>query len=403
MKQLTLCILTLFFGFSAAFAQPFYHQSKHNHYTSYSPYLQDENGEHFWLNLEFAPGSQEDKKMIENRLNNKLKTISKTSLNSKGEKNYTYTHTFNEMGRITQTQRYFHKKDKYATTILTYLNDSIIKGIETINYKGKKNTYDYSYIEHDGKFLLTSVIITKNGTVKEKLIIQRNQKGKILSRKEFYGKDLKKTSETRNEYNSSGDIIKTSFYFKEKLESVYNYDCNPEGKKEIDKKVEVSDVCKWTEERNDGSYIVYSRSTSEKKNYLNVYEYRSDSTLFCLKRFLNDSLLVVHNTFQKNASINISYSDKQKMTWSSLNIYDDNHNLLQRKYESHSFLNNYSYLTINEYKNNNVVKTISSRKGHKASVWTYEYNDKGLKVNSSLKIGGKSKKNNSYLFEYSFY
>jgi len=403
MKQLTLCILTLFFGYSAATAQPYYNNSKHSHYNSYSPYLQDENGEHFWLGIEFQPGSQETQKIIENRLKNKLKTISKTLVNTKGEKSYTYTYSFNELGRLTQIQKYSHKKEKYATTILTYLNDSIIKGIETINYKGEKDTYDYSYIEHDGKFLLTAVKVTKKGEVKEKLIIQRNEFGKITSRKQFYGNNLKKTSETRNEYNSSGEILKTSYYYKEKLESVYNYDCNPEGKKEVDKKVKVSDVCKWTEESNDGSYIVYSRSTSEKKNYLNVHEYRSDSTLFCYKRFLNDSILVNHNTFQKNVSINISYSDKQKVTWTSLSIYDDNHNLIQSRYESHSFLNNYNYLTVNEYENNKVIKTISSRNGYKASEWIYEYNDKGFKTSCSYKKGVKQKKNYSYSFEYTFY
>ena len=403
MKQLTLCILTLFFGYSVATAQSYYHNSKHSHYTSYSPYLQDENGEHFWLGIEFQPGSQETQKIIENRLKNKLKTISKTLVNTKGEKSYTYTYSFNELGRLTQTQRYSHKKDKYATTILTYLNDSVIKGIETINFKGEKNTYDYSYIEHDGKFLLTSVILTKKGEVKEKLIIQRNEFGKITSRKQFYGNNLKKTSETRNEYNSSGDILKTSYYYKDKLESVYNYDCNPEGKKEVDKKVKVSDVCKWTEARNDGTYIVYSRSKSEKKNYLNVHEYRSDSTLFCYKRFLNDSILVNHNTFQKNVSINTSYSDKQKVTWTSISVYDDNHNLIQRRYESHSFLNNYNYLTVNEYENNKVIKTISSRNGHKVSIWEYKYNAKGFKESTNYKKGTKSKNRNNYTFEYTFY
>ena len=401
MKQLTLCILTLFFGYETVNAQ--FDDSYRYRYSSYSPYLRDENGEHFWLKLEYAPGSQENKKTIERRLLNKFKSISKTYRNKKGEKSYTETHFYNELGRLIKIETYSHKKEKYAFKTVKYLNDSIISNVETINYKGEKDTYDYSYIEHDGKFLLTAAKVTKKGEVKEKLIIQHNEFGKITSRKQFYGNNLKKTRETINEYNSSGEILKTSYYYKEKLESVYNYDCNPEGKKEVDKNIKVSDICKWTEESNDGSYIVYSRSTSEKKNFLNVWMFSKDSLLISKKTFLNDSILVSSITNYDNYQVHNTYTKKQKFHSTYTTLYDDDHNLLEKKYGGYTFMNKYSYYIINEYKNNQLVQTKSMRNGEKVRERIYEYNDKGLKVSSSLKKGVKKKNNYSYSFEYTFY
>ncbi len=391
----------MFIGYTTVNAQ--YDNSFRYHFSSFSPYIQDENGDHFWLKLEYQPGSQENKKTIERRLTNKLKTISKSSHNKKGEKTITTTHHFNELGRIVKVETYYHKKEKSYSTTINYLNDSIISSVETQNFKGLKTIYTYTYLELNSKFLLTSAIINKKGAIKEKLIIERNELGKITSRKQFYGNNLKKTSETKHEYNGSGDLIKTSYFHNEKLKSVYNYDCNPEGKKIEDKKVNVSDVCKWTEERNDGTYIVYSRSTSEKKNYLNVWLYNKDSMVISNKRYLNDSILVSSFTNYENTQIQNTYTDKQKLKRSSYSIYDNEHNLLESKYAGYLFLNKYNHYTINEYQNNQLKVTRSMREGKKVSTWTYEYNDIGLRVSSSHKKGTKQMKNYTYTFEYSFY
>jgi hypothetical protein len=401
MKQLTLCLITLFFGYKTVNAQ--YDNSYRYRYSSYSPYLQDENGEHFWLNLEYAPGSQENKKTIEKRLSNKLKSISKTNHNKKGEKSFKTTHFYNELGRLIKIETYSHKKEKSAFTTINYLNDSIISSVETLNYKGEKAQYAYTYLELNNKFLLTSAINTKKGEVKEKLIITRNESGKITSRKQFYGKNLKKSSETKNEYNDSGDLIKTSYFHNGKLKSVYNYDCNPEGKKEVDKKVNVSDVCKWTEERNDGSYIIYSRSTSKNANYLNVWMFNKDSMLISNKKFLNDSILVSSIANYDNYHVNNSYTKKQKFKSTYTTLYDDEHNLLEQKYGGYTFMHKYSHYVINEYKNNQLIKTRSMGNGDKVSEWTYQYNDKGFKESATYKWGLKLKRKYNYTFEYTFY
>jgi len=404
MKQLTLCILTLFLGYKTTTAQLEIPRKDHRYHSPYSPSIRDENDNFLWFNVEFYPGSQENQKTIQRRLKDKLKTFSSINYDKKGNKESTRTFSYNELGRLTKIMTYSHKKEKSAYTLIDYLNDSIVKRVKGSSCNGFKRIYDYTYTyaSINGKNLLTSAIVTKKGKEQRKLVISYNEAGKVVSRKSFYGHNLKKIGETKSEYNETGDLIKTTHFYNNKIKSVYNYDCNAAGKKVEDKKVRVSDVCKWTEERNDGSFIMYSRSTSNKKNYLKVFEYSKDSTLVARQSFLNDSILVASYAKYDNTETKNYFTEKQKLRFSTTSIYNDEHQILEHTYvrtKGDKDMNK----TIYEYKNGNLTKCFFIYNNHKTWELNYEYNDKGLKTSCSYKKGVKQKKNYSYSYEYTFY
>ena len=400
MKKITLV------AFSILLSVTVFSQHHNFHFSMNHPVIHDENGEFIWFHPLELVSSVESKKTLDKRLANKLQTIQKTSYDRKGEKEYTSTHKFNELGRITSINSFKHKGDKTWTYQITYFNDSLINKVAVKNYKGDSIIYNYSYEEINGELYFKGSEQIKNGKIENSNTITRNEAGKPTSKLQLYDRNLKHSSETKSYYSEDNQLIKTEYYHDNKLESVYNYDCNAEGKKIENKKVESSDICKWTEERRDGSYINYSRSTNEKKNYLSVSLYDKDSAFVYWKKYLNDSILVESRNYYNDTKIDVyrRFNDKQKIIWSSKSIYDDNHNLLEHEFIIYGRKNTYISTKINTYNSEGLLASKTTYENHKKPYKTsYTYNSKGLIVSAIKKNGIKRQTKYKYTYAYTFF
>ena len=400
MKKITLV------AFSILLSVTVFSQHHNFHFSMNHPVIHDENGEFIWFHPLELVSSVESKKTLDKRLANKLQTIQKTSYDRKGEKEYTSTHKFNELGRITSINSFKHKGDKTWTYQITYFNDSLINKVAVKNYKGDSIIYNYSYEEINGELYFKGSEQIKNGKIENSNTITRNEAGKPTSKLQLYDRNLKHSSETKSYYSEDNQLIKTEYYHDNKLESVYNYDCDAEGKKIENKKVESSDICKWTEERRDGSYINYSRSTNEKKNYLSVSLYDKDSAFVYWKKYLNDSILVESRNYYNDTKIDVyrRFNDKQKIIWSSKSIYDDNHNLLEHEFINYGRKNSYISTKINTYNSEGLLASKTTYENHKKPYKTsYTYNSKGLIVSAIKKNGIKRQTKYKYTYAYTFF
>ena len=378
-----------------------------NFYFSISdPRIKDEKGEHIWFYPLESVRSVEDKKVLEKRIANKMNSIQKTSYTKKGEKYLTITHTFNQLGRIVSTHYLQHKNNKTWSDKINYYNDSLINQVISKKYNGDTIVYNYSFEIIDGKLYYKGYETSKNQKIVRSKLITRNKAGKPTSKLQLYDRNLKHSSETKSYYSEDNQLIKTEYYHDNKLESVYNYDCNAEGKKIENKKVESSDICKWTEERRDGSYINYSRSTNEKKNYLSVSFYDKDSAFVYWKKYLNDSILVESRNYYNDTKIDVyrRFKDKQKIIWSSKSIYDDNHNLLEHEFINYGRKNTYISTKINTYNSEGLLASKTTYENHKKPYKTsYTYNSKGLIVSAIKKHGIKRQTKYKYTYAYTFF
>lgn len=400
MKKITLV------AFSILLSVTVFSQHHNFHFSMNHPVIHDENGEFIWFHPLELVSSVESKKTLDKRLANKLQTIQKTSYDRKGEKEYTSTHKFNELGRITSINSFKHKGDKTWTYQITYFNDSLINKVAVKNYKGDSIIYNYSYEEINGELYFKGSEQIKNGKIENSNTITRNEAGKPTSKLQLYDRNLKHSSETKSYYSEDNQLIKTEYYHDNELQSVYNYDCNAEGKKIENKKVESSDICKWTEDRGDGSYLKYSRSTNEKKNYLSVSLYDKDSSFVYYKRFLNDTILVSfqYNYNDKRTFIMRDFDEKQRMTWSEKKTYDNNHNLLEREYINYRRKNTYISTKINTYNSERLLVSKTTYVNHKKPYKTsYTYNSNGLIISAIEQHGVKKETKSKYTYAYTFF
>lgn len=384
----------------------FFAQRNEFHFSNGYPVFQDEKGEFIWFYPLESVRSVESKKTLDKRIADKLNTIQKTSYNKEGEKKFTTMHSFNKLGRLTGTEYFNHKKQTKRVTQIIYFNDSLIKEIKVISPKKDTTIYNYFYEEINGKLYFKGSERKNNNKIENSEVITRNKAGKIISNLQKFGHKLKHSSETKSYYSDDNQIVKSEYYFDNKLKSVYNYDCNAEGKKIEDKKVKSSDVCKWTEERSDGSYIMYTRTTEEKKNYLNISLFDKDSTFIYFKQYLNDSILVQSRNYYNDKKIWITrnFNDKQKMTWSYKNILDENNNILESENISYRRKNSTIRTEINTYNNNQLLESKTKYTNHKKPYKTsYTYNSKGFIISSSIKHGAKKPTISNLTYEYTFF
>lgn len=393
-------------AFSILLNSSLFSQTHNFHFSSSDPMIQDEKGEFIWFYPIESVNSVENRKVLEKRISNKMNSIQKTSYTKKGEKDLTVTHTFNQLGRIVSTHYLQHKNNKTWSDKINYFNDSLINQVVTKKYNGDTITYNYFYETIEGKLYYKGYETSKNQKIVRSKLITRNKAGKTTSNLQRFGHKLKHSSETKSYYSEDNQLVKTEYYYDNKLKSVYNYDCNAEGKKVEDKKIKTSDVCKWTEERRDGSYINYSRSTNEKKNYLSVSLYDKDSAFVYWKKYLNDSILVESRNYYHDTRIEVyrRFNDKQKLKNSYKYIYDENRNVLEYEYINYRRKHTYVQTKINSYNSDNLLETNTRYGNHKKPyTTTYSYNSKGLIVKAIQKHGVKKPTVSNLTYEYTFF
>src|SRR5574343_209584 len=244
-----------------------------------------------------------------------VKSVKCSVVDKKGEENHAYELTFNSKGKILTRQT-----DK-ASTRYEYLNDTLIKRIETINKKEVK-VVERSY---NDKNKLTFVQQTTNG----KLVYQ--------------------------EFLINGKVKKT-----------WTYECKEEGVRTDDKKSALESMCRYEEQSNDGSYILFFRQIKEGKEVLVKNYFSKDSIMYLSETFENDSIITHKTTFSKNEIHNIHYAKHNKVIYETIQKFNDQKQTLENAYlpkgklRSKTILNYNENGTISLYSNSNRKRVYST-------------------------------------------
>jgi hypothetical protein len=294
------------------------------------------------------------------RIKNKIKTEEITTINRKGKSSIRIIQ-YNRLGRL------IYSKSENIEMNNTYLNDTL--PIQTI-WKGKNRTYETNKI-YDEKYNLLSEIQKKNDKITSKCLFTYNSNNTITNRFHLFGNKLKHSSEMRYFYNQENKINKTQFFRDGKLKTEWNYDCNSQG--EIKKDVDSKNICKWTEELENGNYTTYTRTNFENKSYLTKNQFTKDSILFKVENFINDSTLIYSEIINKDSKIVRRYSEKGKMKGEKINIYLDD--MLQFKSRFSLYLFSKKYKSEEYFYDNqkNKVKEIRRVNGKTISTTNIKY------------------------------
>lgn len=295
---------------------------------------------------------------------------------------------FNKAGKLISAKNPSFKYEYKAE----YLNDTLL----TYTFRKTKNkiieskmTYENGMLKTKEKFYQGKKKFSQVNTYSTSKKILKSD---VIDRK---GKNRVMTYE----YNTEGNLIKTTFSINGKVKNVWNYDCKPQGQQIKPQKEEsLSSRCEYREESNDGSYIIFTRTITKETPYLNEQKFTKDSILFESNYYRNDSILI-HN-WKKDDSWEISTNyRKGKITYQYHNKYNNERKVVEYKWSNRNKCK-YQYKNIYD-KNGNLVERISfdnPRKLNPSSKQKYEVDENGLVLRNLYFYKGKQK--NETLFEY---
>lgn len=287
---------------------------------------------------------------------NNIKTIS-VKRSYRGKERSTYQVQFNESGDLSSVNR------KDDSTFYSYAGGDLTE-VRTTGKKGHKVSYAYDNSniklkESFSKGKLTSRLLVNYD-------IDQNVELSMLQN----GRKLKNTYVMTYVYDND-QVSNQKFLKNEKILKEWNFKCKPEGE-EVSSKV-LTNVCRFSEESNDGSYITYVRRIEDKKERLFKSYYSKDSVMYKSESFKNDTILVGLSTYSKEETVHTTYSDKGKIVYIWKTKFDQMHRPIEQIYASKGRLDKGSK-TITVYNEDGTVKTKErSYKGKLSSVYAYEY------------------------------
>ncbi len=366
-NSLITSIIFLYLGFNLHAQYEYYGPYNYNY--AWNINFTDESGSNYnYLNFSNPEYKTpvENKKKTQERVDLKLIETKTTSKNSKGKTISEGYQKFNSKGLI------IDYKTKLSSHQLNYKDDTLLMD-HNQSYKGKKSNTLFLYEKQ-------SFIVRKTnhkGVLTKESITTYNEKGKETSVIRKFGKKQKNFYEYKSFYNEEGKLIKSQNFHKNKLKQEWTYDCSDEGKIIKNDDVQQNSVCKWKEEKNDGSYINYARNIYEKRTYLTKSEYNKDSILISYQSFLNDT--IPNYSFEKigNTEIVKFYNSKGKLKHFNTTILNEAKKIVV--YESvKTGLFKHFTLKKNEYDANNLLIASTSTTGKKAKYsYKYTYDSKG--------------------------
>ncbi len=329
-------------------------------YHSHFPSIQTEGNESVYFHTFGKFQSSESSKLLEKRRKLKLTQSIATYKNSKNEITTKSITLYNETGRLIS----FEKNN--IKTVLTYVNDSILTEINVTKKHPEKFTLTY-----ENNQLVNSKKIVENKVAAE-LKMQYNSNGKMISRRYEFGKNLKKSEETKTFYSADGKVEKTQNFVNDELKTEYIYDCKEEGTEVKKTPVETSTICKWTEERSDSSYTTYYRTIEKGKEMLWKTNYSKDSLFLSQYQYIDEDFLLSSNIKFDNTSLYSNFKKKGKLSYASYSIYSKDHQMLENQ-SIYYGLNTYISSMSNEYdEKGSLLKTINTSNRKVKS--TVEYN-----------------------------
>lgn len=247
-----------------------------------------------------------------------VKSLKCSVSNKKGKANYSYEINFNEKGKIVSYQT------KKFTKTYSYLNDTLLLTIETKSKKGIE-LHERKYNENNK---LTFIQTTKNGKVKHKENYTYNDQGRI-SKSEITNLNKNKRYEMIYEYYDGKKLKFQQFSVNGKIKKTWSFDCKEEGELNNSKVAVLESVCRYEEQNRDGSYVEYVRKIVKGKDVLIKNYFSKDSIRYMNETYKEDSILLNRSIFSKNEIQHINFNKRQKITYSSKQKFNDQHQLLE--------------------------------------------------------------------------
>lgn len=284
-----------------------------------------------------------------------VKSLKCSVVNKKGEENHSYELTFNSKGKILTRET-----DK-AKTSYEYLNDTLIKRIETI----RKNEVMIVERTYNDQNKLTFVQQSTNGKLVHQELYNYNDEG-FIEKSQIIDFKRKKTYEMHYRYFERNKLKYQEFLINGKVKKTWTYECKEEGVRSDNKKAALESVCRYEEQSNDGSYIVFFRQIKDGKDVLVKNYFSKDSVIYQSETLEKDSIITHKTTFSKYEIHNIHYSLNKKVTYETIQKFNDQKQTLENAYipkgklRSKTTLNYNENGTISLYSNSNRKRVYST-------------------------------------------
>jgi hypothetical protein len=289
---------------------------------------------------------------------NKVSIIKSFAINKKGKKKVWYERTFDLSGRLIQMKTDYNTIDYQFTDTL----------LSEINRVTKKHTFN-TKIGYDSQSRIASIQSFKDKklTSETRYIYFSADKASLVEKK-IYGKK-EKTYRLETDYD---DLLKKAtesrYVVNGELKKRWTYSCDEKGKIQQSKLDEVTQ-CQYFGSNNDGSYISYTRTIEDGKDYLQEIAFNKDSVMISYKRFLNDSILVNYNTYSKEKDVFVAYKKNGKRSYKLIQEKDKNGNIT-RHIDCYKSTDKSIITTTLFYSENNLIQEVTYQSGRKVQ---FEY------------------------------
>jgi len=249
---------------------------------------------------------------------NKVKTITTTTQHKKSKS--VNNATYNSQGLI--VKRSMNGKKFWYNIEADYIHDTLLANAKI---ERKKTTAKIEVRYNDGN--LTNYNLWQNGKLYLSHQLNYTDDNKLASHVYLL---KKKSALLTNSYDNS-ELIDTKYFEKNKLIKHWTYTCDDAGEQVIKANAkESTSTCKYKEESNDGTFIVYNRDIKNGEVTLSKSYFAADSLFLKRETFKDDSILI--STFIKDGNTNVHTTfRKGKKQYKSTWVYNENQQILSQK------------------------------------------------------------------------
>jgi len=303
-----------------------------------------------------------EKPLMDEAKKHEIKQVTRTNAYNNSKKKYATTYLFNDRHRVSEV-RY-----SKATLHVDYINDTLISSIVREGKNARTTNFKY---QGTNKVLEESFSPKK---LESRKIIQYDANNNII----FSSVTAKKTYSMHYDYEDS-KLVKQRFMKDRKILKEWDYSCKPEGETVQEKNL--STVCNYVEESNDGSYINYSRKEEKGKVMLYKSYFSKDSVCNLMEVFetekgnneTSEYLLKSRSEFSKNTTAYTSYDKKGKIKYAHFTEWNDQKQLVYKRFTYKGKENKPTEIRNTYNEKGLLTSETTMRKGKESSRASYEY------------------------------
>lgn len=289
---------------------------------------------------------------------NKVRVVKSFSVKKNGKKKMWYERTFDPSGRLIQMKTEYEAVNyKFTDTLLS-----------EIQRKTKKHEFN-TKITYDSWSRIEKIQSFKDGELDaETRYVYFHDNLASLVEKKIFGKK-EKTYRLETDYdNLLKKATESRYVINGELKKRWTYSCDEKGIIQ-ETKVEEVTQCHYYSSNNDGSYISYTRTIEDGKDYLQEIGFNKDSVMTNYKRYLHDSILVNHNTYSTEKDVFEAYKKNGVRSYKLIQEKDQNGNII--RYINCSKRRDKAIITTSLlYSENNLIQEVTYQSGSKVE---FEY------------------------------